>query len=77
MEEVFIREVEKLSKLSPVTMDMGIKSDLLMDSLVFTKLIIKLEEAFDIEFGDDDYIMDEDVKLRDIYGKIQEIKRKG
>ena len=58
-------------------MDMGIKSDLLMDSLVFAKLIIKLEEAFDIEFGDDDYIMDEDVKLRDIYGKIQEIKRKG
>lgn len=67
MKETFIKRIQKYTDLPNLRMDMSFKKDLLLDSLTFTMLIIDLEEYYDIEFDDDTYIGDDDVKLQDVY----------
>ena len=70
MKELFIERVKLCAKCDEVDMDMSFKKDLLLDSLTFTKLIVDLEEAFNLEFDDDAYIVDEDVKVADLYNVL-------
>ena len=67
MKELFIERIKLRTNFKEIDMDMSFKKDLLFDSLTFTKLIVDLEEVFNMEFEDDTYIVDDDVKVIDLY----------
>lgn len=73
MERKFMDRVIKYSRIDKIDMNMKFKDDLLYDSLKFTKLIVELEEEFDIEFDDDTYIVNENIRLVDVF-KMLELK---
>lgn len=67
MEEQFIARIKQFTDCSIINMNMSFKKDLFFDSLTFTKLIIDLEENFDMEFDDDMYIVGDDIRLIDLF----------
>lgn len=67
MKEEFMGRIRQFTDCASVDMDMLFKKDLFFDSLTFTKLIIDLEDFFGVEFDDDTYIVDDDIKLMDLF----------
>ena len=72
MEKRFLEKVSEYAGKKDINMQMSFKEDLLFDSLRFTKMIVDLEESFNIEFDDDIYIVENDIKLIDIFKIVKE-----